>query len=624
MERRLAAILATDMVGYSRLMETDEESTLHRLNACRKTIDRTISEHSGRVFGSAGDSVVAEFASAVSAVRCAVEIQQSLQVQNADLPENHRMRFRIGVNLGDVMVEGGNLLGDGVNIAARLESLADPGGICIAANVLEQVENKLNHRYINLGEREVKNITKPLRVYKLLFAPDEAEQAAVDSALKSAPRSPRALIVGALLIGISAGVLVWQKPWQPMIDRDSIEKESVPFSDKPSLAVLPFQNMSGDSEQEYFVDGMTDDLITDLSKISGLFVIARNSTFAYKGKSPDVRQVSRDLGVQFVLEGSVRRAGDQVRINAQLIDATSGGHIWAERFDRKLTDVFALQDEVSRKIVSALAITLTTDEERQFSQATRVNPEAYDLLLRGLEQFRRFTRETNAAARDLFLRATAHDPDFARAYADVALTHGIDVMFGWSEPTDELFDQAFEHAEKALRLDPTLRQVHFALANLYLASKQHDKAIESARKAVNLHPNYADGYAQLGQILVYAGHPQDGLGALGKAMALNPRYAFFYTWIEGHAYLLMGRNDEAIATFETVIEKNAHFPGAHLTLASLYGNLAKNEDAEWEAAQILSLRPDFSLKNEEQRVPYKRSKDLEYYIAGLRKAGLPE
>ncbi len=286
--------------------------------------------------------------------------------------------------------------------------------------------------------------------------------------------------------------------------------------------------------------------------------------------------------------------------------------------------MFALQDEVSQKIVSALAVKLTTEEKQQFNQAAQSNPEAYDLLLRGLEQFRRFTRETNAAARDLFKRAIDYDPDFARAYANVALTHGIDVQFGWSEPSEDLLDQSFEYADKALKLDSKLRQVYFALSNLYLISKQHDKAIDASRKAVTLHPNYADGYAQFAQLLIYAGRPRDGLDALGKAMILNPRYAFFYTWIEGHAYMLMGQYDKAISAFEKVIEKNAHFPGAHLTLASLYGNLGKLEEAKWEAAEVLSLRPDFSLAEETRRAPYKNPDDLEYYIAGLRKAGLPD
>jgi adenylate cyclase len=411
---------------------------------------------------------------------------------------------------------------------------------------------------------------------------------------------------------------------------DALRKAGLPetsplkLPEKPSIAVLPFTNMSGDPEQEYFADGMTDDLITDLSKVSGLFVIARNSTFAYKGQSPDVRQVAKDLGVRYVIEGSVRRARDKVRINAQLIDASTGGHMWAERFDRKLTDVFALQDEVSQKIVSALAVKLTSDEKQRFSQAAQANPEAYDLLLRGLEQFRRFTKETNAEARKLFKRAITHDPDFARAYADVAWTHGLDIQFGWSEPSEDLYAEAFAYAEKALQLDPTLRQVYAALGNLYLTRKQHDKAIDVVRKLVALHPNYADGYAQLGQLLIYAGRPRDGLDALGKAMILNPRYAFFYTWIEGHAHMMLRQHGEAIEAFEQVIEKNAHFPGAHLTLASLYGNLGNIEDAKWEATEVLSLRPDFSLTREKNRVPYKKPADLEYYIAGLRKAGLPD
>ena len=626
MDRRLAAILAADVVGYSRLMGMDESGTLARLMAHRKEfIDPTIATHRGRIVKLMGDGALVEFASVVDALACAIDIQRGMQERNRDEPEEQRIEFRIGINLGDVIVEGDDIYGDGVNVAARLEGLAEPGGICISEAVHTATGNKLPLDYDDIGEQQVKNIAKPVRVYRarLQIGAELPKSAAVSIPTKRPKVRP--LIVSAAVVLVVMGMLLtWLNPWAPEIEPAPHDQIALPQQQKPSIAVLPFNNMSGDPAQEYFVDGMTDDLIIDLSRVSGLFVISRNSTFAYKGTAPDVRQVSRDLGVKYVLEGSMRRAGDMVRINAQLIDASTGGHVWAERFDRKLTDVFALQDEVSRKIVSALAVQLTTDEEQQFSQAAQANPEAYDLLLRGLEQFRRFTRETNAAARELFKRAITHDPDFARAYADVALTHGIDIQFGWSEQSEELFAEAFAYAEKALQLDPTLRQGYFVLANLYLASKQHDKAIDVGRKTVTLHPNYADGYAQFAQVLIHAGRPQDGLDTLGKAMTLNPRYAFFYTWIEGHAHMLMRQYDQAISAFKKVIEKNAHFPGAHLTLASLYGNLGDIEEAKWEAAEILSLRPDFSLTEEKTRVPYKRSVDLEYYIAGLRKAGLPD
>jgi adenylate cyclase len=402
------------------------------------------------------------------------------------------------------------------------------------------------------------------------------------------------------------------------------ENPPLPLPDKPSIAVLPFANMSGDPEQEYFADGMTDDLITDLSKISGLFVIARNSVFTYKGRAVKVQDVGRELGVRYVLEGSVRKAGNRVRINAQLVDAQNGHHLWAERFDRELTDVFALQDEVVKRIVAQLAVKLTQGEETRLSRTGVVDPEAYDTLLRGLERYRRFTRETNAEARDFFERAAAIDPSYARAHADVALTYAIDVQFGWTRTPDAAIQTALEHANRALALDPTTHQVHFALGVIYTVQKRHDEAIAAALKAIALYPNYADGYAQLAQDLFYAGEPEASLEAVRKAMRLDPRHPFFYVWIVGQNYMLQQRYGEAVEEFKKVLWQNPEFPGARLTLASTYGLMGRIEDAEWEAEEILTLLPDFTLAQERERVPFKNPEHLERYIEGLRKAGLPE
>ena len=384
MERRLAAILAADVVGYSRLMEADEEATARTLSRCREIIEGSVASHHGRVFGSAGDSVIAEFASPVEAVRCAVAIQRELEAHNVDLAEDRCMRLRIGVNLGDVIVEGDNLLGDGVNIAARLETLAEPGGISLARSVFDQVKKQLDLGYEYLGEHEVKNIAEPVPVYRVLTEPEAAGK--VIGKAKRATQSWKRLVLAAVvfvLIGV-AGAVMWLRPWAPTIEPASVERMAFPLPDKPSIAVLPFTNLSDDPSQEYFADGMTEDLITDLSKISGLFVIARNSSFSYKGQQVKVRQVAEDLGVRYVLEGSVRRAGDQVRINAQLVDATTGGHLWADRFDRDLGDIFKLQDEVIGNIVSALAVELTDKEKAGRKRFTAV-AKAKELFEKAIE-----------------------------------------------------------------------------------------------------------------------------------------------------------------------------------------------------------------------------------------------
>jgi TolB-like protein/class 3 adenylate cyclase len=616
MERRLAAILAADVVGYSRLMGEDEETTVRRLRAYRDVIDALIADHSGRVFGSAGDSVIAEFASPVDALRCAVEIQRSLKESNAELSEEQRMLFRIGINLGDVMVEGRNLLGDGVNVAARLESLAEPAGICISRPVRDQIRDKLDLVMDDLGEVEVKNIARPVRAFRVLTEPG----AEAPTRKRSAARRRPAVLAVVAIVTAAVGAVVWWQPWTREADRVLIERPS----DLPAIAVLPFDNMSGDPDQAYFSDGITEDLITDLSRISGLFVIARTTVFTYKGKSVTVRQVGDELGVHYVLEGSVRRAGSRIRINAQLVDARTGRHLWADRYDREITDVFALQDEVTQKIVSALAVKLTHDEEKRLRRTAKIDPEAYDVFLRGLEQYQRYTRETHAEAHQLFKRATELDPSFARAYAGLALTHMYDYIEGSTDSPERSIQWSLEMAEHALALDDTVPQVHFAASNVYLRLGRHEDAVVAARRAIELDPNYADGYVQMAFSLNYSGRPEEALEQMASAMRLNPWHPFYYTWILGHAHFLLGRYEEAVPFFEKVIESNPQFQDGHLALATTYGLLGRIDDAEWEAEEILTLQPGFRLADELRWTPYKKRADLERWIEGLRKAGLPE
>src|SRR2546427_991662 len=403
-ERKLAAILSADVKGYSRLMGEDEVATIRTLTAYQEAMTTFIQQHRGRVVDASGDNLLAEFASVVDAVQCAVEIQRELKTKNADLPAPQRMEFRIGINVGDVIVEGERIYGDGVNIAARLEGLAAAGGICISGIVYDQVETKLALGYEYLGEQTVKNIAKPVQVYRV--------QMEVGASTPTVP-------------------------------------------DKPSIAVLPFVNMSGDPEQEYFSDGITEELITDLSKLSGLFVISRNSVFLYKGKAVKPEQVSQELGVRYVLEGSVRKAGDRVRITAQLVEASTGYHRWAERYDRSLQEIFALQDEIRQKIVMALKVQLTQEEQARFRRFPTHNLEAYDALLRGLEYVYLFTQEANAQARQLFESAMALDPQYAAAYALLGFTYLRDWIYQWSHDPQTL-ERAFALAQRAIALDDAL------------------------------------------------------------------------------------------------------------------------------------------------------------------------
>ncbi|MCH7833456.1 MAG: tetratricopeptide repeat protein, partial [Proteobacteria bacterium] len=394
--------------------------------------------------------------------------------------------------------------------------------------------------------------------------------------------------------------------------------------DKPSIAVMAFNNLSGDPEQEYFSDGMTEDIITDLSKVSGLFVIARNSSFAYKGRAVNLSDVGRELGVRYILEGSVRKAGGRIRINAQLIDATTGGHVWAERFDREVADIFTLQDEVTRKIVSALAVKLKPEEQKRLARKMVIDPAAYDLFLRGLERLRRFTPETNVEARDFFQQAMMTDPRYARAVSGIGFTHALDVFLGADVDATETLQKAERYATAAVELDDTIPQVYFGISFIYTRLKRFDDAVAASRRAIELDTNYADGYSQLAAALIQAGRPEEGLETIRKAIRLNPDLPFFYLDVLGRANFMLGRYDDAAKAYAKVIERNPAFISAHRGLAASYAYLGKMDEAEWQADEVLALRPDFSLEKERQTNPFKRPEDTKRYIEGLRRAGLPE
>jgi adenylate cyclase len=582
MERKLAAILSADVKGYSRLMGEDEEATIRTLAAHREVMTTLIQQHRGRVVDAPGDNLLAEFASAVDAVRCAAEVQHELKVRNAELPDRRRMEFRLGINVGDVVVEGEKIYGDGVNIAARLEGLAEPGGICISGTVHDQVENKLALRYEYVGEQVVKNIAKPVRVWRV-----RVESAAAASVTK---------------------------------EQDAAAAPLLPLPDKPSIAVLPFTNMSGDPEQEYFSDGITEDITTDLSKIPSLFVISRNSAFTYKGKAAKVRDISCELGVRYVIEGSVRKAGERVRISAQLIDATTDRHLWAERHDRPLKDIFTLQDEITQKIVFALKVNLTPEEQERFKRSPTANLEAYDALLRGQEYLWRFTPEANVQARQMFEKALKLDPKYAAAYTNLAATYWRDWWQG--KPDPRALDRAFDLAQTAIDLDDASPYAHTILAQIYVWKKQHEQAIAEGRQAIALNPNYDAAYHALGDILSHAGQPEEALKMREQAMRLNPKYPPVYLNGLGYTYFLLRRYEEAIAALKKSLSRNPNLSMAHLNLAAVYAEAGREEEARAKGAEILQSYSNFSLESVRQRSPAKDPAQTERYLTALRKAGL--
>jgi len=605
-KRKLTAILSADVKGYSHLMGEDEE------------------DHKGRVVDSPGDNILAEFVSIVDALRCACDVQQEIKSRNNDLSENRRMNFRIGINLGDVIEEKDRIYGDGVNIAARLEALAEEGGICISGTAYDQVKNKLPFRYEYDGEQTVKNIKEPVRVYSVLMKPETARKVIADNKLRKKTWRKVALSTIIVLVVVAGGFMGWYLYHRQaaQIEPTSSDKMAFPLPDKPSIAVLPFENLSGDPEQEYFSDGITEDIITDLSKISGLFVIARHSVFTYKGKAIKIAKVGQELGVRHVLEGSVRKANGRVRITAQLVDTTTEGHLWAERYDRDLKDIFALQDEVTQKIVGALAVKLTEDEQERLMHKYTDNMEAYDLYLQGVEYRNRFTKGANVQARQMFERAIDLDPEFALAYAVLGFTHFHERTFGWSQDPQSL-EHAFELAQRTLDLDDSLSWGHHLLGKVYLWKKQYEKAIAELKKAIALSPNDADQLVGLGYILNFAGKPEEAIELVKKAMRLNPRYPVVYLWELGHAYFLTGRYEEAIETLKSVLDRSSDFMPAHLLLAASYSELGRQEEAQAEAAEIVRLKsPQDSLEAWKQRLPYKDQAVIERLLDSLRKAGL--
>ncbi len=630
-KRRLTAIFSADVEGYSRLMREDEEATVRTITTYRTAMTHLIQQYRGRVVDSPGDNVLAEFTSVVDAVNCGVEIQRELAERNAELPENSRMRFRIGINLGDILEEGDRIYGDGVNIAARMESLAEAGGICISGTVYDAIENKIGLEYEYLGEHEVKNIDKTIRAYRVLSYPGAAAHRVVKAkkAVRKNWRNTMIAIVAVLVVVAAAAV--WHFYFrQPSIKPASVEKMAFPLPEKPSIAVLPFNNISGDPEQDYLSDGISENIISALSKISEMFVIASNSTFTYKGKPVKVQQVSEELGVRYVLEGSAQKIGNRVRITAQLIDATTGHHLWSEKYDRDMKDLFALQDEITHKIIVELQVKLTEGEQARVSHKSTTNLEAWSYAVRGLKLFERVSKENNAKAMELLERAVELDPGYVWAWVRLAWTHVVAAKPGWSQSPSESIKKAVEISQKVLVLDESDSDVCALLGLIYLIQDRLEEAVTEGEKSVVLGPTNAQAHVLLAVTMNDVGRFDEAIELVKKAMRLHPYYPAYYLQWLGGAYRMTGRYEDALTVYKQLLgrSRKGEFPSltTHLFLADVYAEFGKEEEARTHAAEVLKIKPGFSLEEVSKisTYEYKDPAHLERRLNALRKAGIPE
>jgi adenylate cyclase len=621
---KLAVILHADVVGSTALVQQDEQKAHQRIQDTFKRFGTIISSYHGHVRELRGDALLAEFERASDAVSATLAFQSEQFDYNAQLDDEIQPVLRVGVALGEVIIADNTITGEGVVLAQRLEQLAKPGGLCITPAIREALPKRLPFELEKQGEQHLKGFDEPVGIYRVVLKSGASVPIPVQDAGSGVVSTKIRFVLAALLLVISAAVAygyISRLPQQQEEKHVSVAPAAV---EKPSIAVLPFHNLSGDPEQEYFADGITEDLTTDLSRISGLFVIARNSAFSYKGRSVDLRTVADELGVRYLLEGSVRRIGEQIRINAQLIDGESGGHIWAERFDGTMADVFALQDHVNRRIVAALEVNLTAADEERFDQVETTVPGAYDLVLRGVERYNVFNREAIADARELFRQAAALDPNYARAYANIALTYATEVNFFWSLNREESIRLGLEFASKALDLDDTIPQIYLTRSILYLSQRQHQTALEAAQRTIEVHPNYADGYATLAFIASYSGEFDQALESLVRARQINPQGTGVYLGIEGRVLFLAKRYEEALSLLQESIDRNPGFDRSHLNLAAIYAELGQFDDAAWSVDEALTISPDITLAKERRDTLYMHDADIEHYLGALRKAGLPE
>ena len=621
-KRKITAILSADVVGYSRLMGEDEESTVKTLTSYLEAIRSLIKDHKGRVVDSPGDNILAEFISIVDALRCAWDVQQEIKSRNVDLSEGRRMNFRIGVNLGDVIEEGDRIYGDGVNITARLESIAEEGGICISGTAYDQVKNKLPFRYEYQGPQMVKNIREPVRAYRIVMD-QEAEIEVQSKKSRISIHRRKAIVALCVIVFLTLGAAgyFWNHYFRlPFVERMPKETRAFNLSEGPSVAVLPFDNMSADPEQDYFSDGLTENIITGLSGCPKLFIIARNSTFTYKGKSVNIQQVARELRVEYVVEGSVQKTKDRARIIVQLIDAATGHHIWAEKYDRDFKDLFVLQDDITLQIVSALEIQLTEGEQARLRFKGPISLDAYMKGLKGLEYIRRFNKADIARARQSAEEAIALAPNFVGNYVLLAVTHLQDIRLGSTSSPLISFALATENINKAFALEKDNSDAYLVLGILYLVKGQHEKAIAAEEKAVALNPNGADAYCQLGFTLAMSGKYEDAISFIRKAMRLNPYPPGYYFETLGYAYFGRKEYEKAIYALEQAIDREPTIIWAHITLAGIYIAVGMEKEAREEVAEVYRMDPQFTLGNM-PAPPLRDPEVMKVFYDLLRKAG---
>jgi len=579
-KRKLTAIFSADAVGYSRLMAEDEAATVKTIASYREIMTSFIKQHRGRVVDSPGDNLLAEFPSVVGAVQCAVAVQNEFQIRNAELTENRRMEFRIGINLGDVIDDEGRLYGDGVNVAARLEGLAEPGGVCVSAKVYDEVRGKVEAQFDDLGPQDMKNLTNPVRAYRLCL--DGASSIAIDV---SAP---------------------------------------VPgFGGRPAIAVLPFENMSVDPEQEYFADGIAEDILTRLSMWRWMPVIARNSAFTFKGRAVDVKKVGTVLGARYVLEGSVRKAGDRVRVTGQLIDAETGHHIWAERYDRVLKDIFELQDEITEAIVAALEPAVGKAEMLRVQRKETSYLDSWDLYQRGMWYFNRFTKDDFAAGYDFYRRSAELDPDFARPLAGIGTIRLFEALLAWSDNPAEALEEAHRFALEAVSLDAAepIANALLGYTNAYM--RQYDAGLAAAKRAIELNPSFAVGHHALGLVRMFNGEPTKAIDAIECAVRISPEDLGLPIWLGtlSASYYMMQNYEKALQVARLSIQRAPHYPIGQRSLANALAQLGRMDEAREALTAFLTLSPNYNAETARRSAIFRHEADYEHYAEGLRKAG---
>jgi TolB-like protein len=640
------------VAGSTELVQRDETLAHERITQVFAAFADCIRRYGGIVHEIRGDALVAEFERVSDAIAGALAAQTVSAEYNAQFSDDILPQLRVGIALGEVVIADSTVTGPGIVLAQRLEQLAAPGGVCVQGSVYEAVPQRLPYAFSNLGDHSLKGFDEPVRAFSVALAPDSALPLP-DTGNAAAIRTARLLLrsgvfgVAALIAAGWFAITYYSGDDANQSERNSATVDQTaqvtPSVDdgagelpgtsrgvehthetRRSIAVLPFVNMSNDPNQSYFSDGLTEDIITDLARISGLFVIARHSSFVYKGRAVDAKTVGHELGVRYIVEGSVRRAGERIRITAQLIDAESGMHLWAERYDRQLIEVFALQDEVTQIIVEALSVNLTAEESEQLAAPQNVGTAAYDLLLRGNAAMSSFSPQAMVDARAIYEKVVAENPGYARAHANIAFAYAQDALFGWATDHGDTVRRGFAAAEEARRLDDRIPQVHLTLSALHGARLEWDESAQSALRAVELEPSYADGFAMLAVARTFLGELDGATEAITAAKRLNPHYSFIYQWVEGRILYFRRHYDAAVVLLEDAAERNPEFDQVHIVLAATYAKLGRTDDAEWEAEQILLLRPDFTIASDVEIRGFRDAELQALYVDGLRGAGLPE